>query len=590
MYSMNKKIAGDWHPFFLWLSLVVCLLVTDVRAQTAASISLVVADEVDRSPLAYINVYNKSSNTGTATNANGYCTIPFNQPGEWIRFTSVGYKTREIKAGLLQGVDTLYMEPQATVLPEFNLSANEGYYIQFFTKLKSSNKVAALGAKTYFLLETYQDNEQMEMVEVYFNGQYHGYNIEQLDYKEGRIALKKLGTHYFVSTGISKTFYNFNVFEADGLFPKNPLQMNTGELKKKYHFSLSQKYIDEGGHLVHAIKFYPKKEKSALFEGCIWIDSARSLIQKIQLTAHQTAVYPFLPLFPNDSVAGVNLEMNISFNEWKGGMVFDHLSFGYNFIYYPRDGHPYTIRSTATLHAYDFAQRFILPLYGAEITSTNDYRYVSSTPYNRVFWNDLKEFRLHAENNRNDVFFNEPGIVNSESFFGDNMAINRGFFQDPFLFWSNTRIQFRRLPEDSLKNKNTLGLMPADLYHLGIDVYMDINLVNDSIQVLTATIYNPFTTFFYFPMDAWSDCFLNLYFDMVEIERRALVAEINHTTQDAANMRTIYFTRLKAFKTLADGFFMETEHGTNPEGMVKWNKYVEAHLGINNMQIFGLVK
>jgi hypothetical protein len=575
---------------FFWVGLLSCIRVTHTRAQANSSISLVVVDEITRMPLAYISVYNKTNGHGTATNVSGYCTLPFNQPNELIRFTSVGYKTKEIKAGLLEHTDTLAMEPQAMVLNEFNLSANEGYYIQFFTRLKSRNKAPTLRAKTYFLLETYQDTRQVEMVEVYFNGQYHGYHIEQLDYKEGRIALKNYDTHYFVSTSISKAFYDFNLFEPDLLFPKNPLQMNKTELAKKYHFSLSQKYIDEGGHLIHAIKFYPKKEKSSLFEGCIWIDSARALIQKIQLKANQTDVYPFLPLFPDDSVAQVNLEMNISMDSCEGGMSFHHLSFGYNFTYFPRKGNPYTIQSTATLNAYDYTRSFILPLYGTEITSSNDYRYVSSTPYNSVFWDDLKEFRLHTEDNRNDVFFHEPGIVNSESFFGDNMAIQRGFFQDPFLFWSPSRIQFRRQGEDSLKSQHSLGLMPADLYHLGIKIYMDINLVNDQVHVLTTTMYDPFETFFYFPMDAGSDCFLNLYFDLVEIERRALVEEINQKTLDAATIQTIYRTRLKAFKTLADGFFMEVEHGTNPEGMIKWNKYVESHLGINNMQLFGLIK
>jgi hypothetical protein len=166
------------------------------------------------------------------------------------------------------------------------------------------------------------------------------------------------------------------------------------------------------------------------------------------------------------------------------------------------------------------------------------------------------------------------------------MGNNKGFFQNPYLFWSPKRIRFKEVP-DSVQKK-FVGQMPSDRYRMGIKLYVDINLIDDSLNVLSSSVYDPFNTFFYFPIDDGSDCFLNLYFDLVEITRREFESELKNIIQTPGAVKELYDLKNGQLKKMTDQFLLEAEHGTNRDGMIKWNKYVEERLGINNMNLFGL--
>lgn len=559
------------------------------HAQALNNHGLYIMDAVGLEPAPYVNIYNTTTAIGAVSGIDGYGLIKYTSSHDPIIFSCIGFKTLKLSMGELLKMDTLLLEPQEMMMNEYSVTTDDDALLKLVSSLKPKGNQPAT-AKTYFLLETYRNNEQIEMVEVYFNGKYNGYKIDQLGYKEGRIALGIFDNRVFASTEISKAFYDFDIFRSSELFPKNPLQFDKQTLRKKYKFKLMQKYVDEKGTLVHAIKFFPKIDQASLFEGVLWVDSARSIIQKIQLIGTNMAVYPFVPLFSTDSLQGVNMEININFNEHKGQPVFNNLNFTYSFEYLPRKKGTYRVKSNAVLYAYDKAHSFILPYFDTPVTSDNDYRRISSAPYNQNFWKDRNEFRLHSEDDHNEVFFNRKDLINSQSFFSDYFNENKGFFQDPYLFWNQQRIRFRPPAGDSINNKPLLGLPPSSNYHLGIQMYMDINTVNDSVQVFTCTVYDPFATYYYFAIDDNADCFLNLYFDMVEISRRELEVEMKKLGNDASAIQTLYLDKQKEFKVLAEIFYMEVEHGTNKVGMLKWNEYVKDKLGIDNVALFELYK
>ncbi len=557
-------------------------------AQTGLlSHQLYIIDSSTGKPAPYVSIYNSTATSGAVTNIDGYCLISYKTNQDQLIFSCIGFKSMKLLMVDLLEMDTLYVEPQEMIMNEYSVTTEDDALLKLVSSLKPKGAKPST-SKTYFLLETYRNDEQIEMVEVYFNGKYNGYKIDQLGYKEGRIALGIYDNRVFASTEVSKAFYDFDIFQPSDLFPRNPLQFDKPGLRKNYKFKLIQKYVDEKGTMVHAIKFFPKKDQSNLFEGILWVDSAQALIQKIQLKGRSMQVYPFLPLFSVDSLMGVNMEINVNFNEMNGQPVFNNLNFNYSFEYLPRKKNPYLVRSNAVLYAYDKTHQFILPFFDTPSSSDNDYRHISSAPYNHQYWKAHNEFRLYSEDDHNQVFFERKDIINSKSFFSDYFNDNKGFFQDPYLFWNNQRIRFRPPTGDTLENKPLLGLPPSGSYHLGIQLYMDINLINDSVYVYTCTVYDPFATYYYFPIDDYADCFLNIYFDLVEISRRELEAEIKKIGNDALAIQNLYLNKQKEFKVEADVFFMEVEHGTNKEGMIKWNKYVKDKLGIDNVALFQL--
>lgn len=92
---MPKLLYSRLKP--LLCLLLVCLLVPPGYAQTPEKLSGRVLTE-DGQPISGASVYSKKTNKGTVTNANGMFSLSVNN-GETIVISSIGYTTKEVKAG-----------------------------------------------------------------------------------------------------------------------------------------------------------------------------------------------------------------------------------------------------------------------------------------------------------------------------------------------------------------------------------------------------------------------------------------------------------------------------------------------------------
>jgi hypothetical protein len=117
---------------------------------------------------------------------------------------------------------------------------------------------------------------------------------------------------------------------------------------------------------------------------------------------------------------------------------------------------------------------------------------------------------------------------------------------------------------------------------------MDINEVCDSLQIITKTIFDPFLSFYNFPQTKESQAFINIYFDLIEIERRKLAEELIKCKKDILLMKVKYNEALKNITIIRKKYFNEIERGSNKTNLKKWNSVVINALNIDNIYLFNI--
>ncbi|MBL4710721.1 MAG: hypothetical protein JKY48_20040 [Flavobacteriales bacterium] len=111
---------------------------------------------------------------------------------------------------------------------------------------------------------------------------------------------------------------------------------------------------------------------------------------------------------------------------------------------------------------------------------------------------------------------------------------------------------------------------------------MDINLVGDSIHVQLATIFDPFTSYSYLEKSPESLAFINILFDLAEIQKRALAKKINGM-KDVKLIQKTYDEHVAEFKEIASDYYTSVLGGKKMDEMERWNDYTFLPLGIDNL-------
>ena len=290
------------------------------------------------------------------------------------------------------------------------------------------------------------------------------------------------------------------------------------------------------------------------------------------------------------------MEMTKTFENIDGNMCLRSVDFNYQMIYKgwsneetPKDDSIIMVSTNAILYAYDYNEQFDLPFFDFTESMHGDYRKINAIPYNTFFWDYCSDFRLNANKKRSDDFFKNNSALTNQTFFSAHLlkdSDHDGFFIAPYQFWSEKRVFFKEDLEDSLPYIPE-GSIPSSLYNLEAQIFMDVNSCGDSVNVITKTIFDPFKSYYYLPLDKVSTTFINLYFDIVEIKRIEFEDEIRQKGHNKVLIQSLYEVKKEETKELTRTFFKEVERCTNEKATLKWNRFVKDKLGIDNIAVFG---
>jgi hypothetical protein len=259
----------------------------------------------------------------------------------------------------------------------------------------------------------------------------------------------------------------------------------------------------------------------------------------------------------------------------------------------------YSVRTQAILYVYDYEDPFLLPQFALADSTYGDYRRINAMPYNDFFWTHHDEYRLNDDANSNEVFFTNMKSITNRDIFKDNMIFKEGLFEQPYIKWSEERILLKPRILDTAETPDlrelrdpsiSLERVKADKYRLVVVPFLDINTYEDSTDFLSAVIMDPYTSFYHLYQDDRTHCFINIYFDICEIERRKFMEHIRDIYADPGEVERAYRLFMNRLESLTHQYQKEVDRGTTEIALRKWNGYVKDNLGIDNIAIFNPYK
>lgn len=578
---------------FKKLKCIVCLCLLNVVLSGQVSTRKIVVegyvyDLELKQPIPFANIYEPNKKIGTLSNPSGFFRIENLAPDDSLRISFIGYE------GIVVNVsenfpDTLWISSKSEQLSEVLIYDDQSFIYNLLARARKSYSNSNRTAKTYLSHASYVDDHRVEMLEAYYNGEIRGYDLKKLNFKNGRIALSDYNNRFFLSTETTIALCQHSSLKSNSLFPRSPLELSTKKLKKNFNVQLLGTYKNSINHPIYILEFEPKNEASDFFNAKIFLDSASAQILSIDLQKVKAKVHPFIPIAHVDSLLKVDLLINKTFENIDGSSFLRSINFSYQLFYKSLKGKNYNVKSEAIMYVYDYENQFVLPFFEFSEGTASDYRKINASPYNTSFWNLIDEFSLKDDPTKNQEFISKGASIDNRSLFSANEYFDHGFFEHPYIFWSEKRIIFKK--NEKTKNPHQIvkpAVMPKDRYNYEVQLYLDYNHFNDSVNITTTTVFDPYKTFSFLPDSAYTHAFANMYFDLMEIEKRNLDIQILKNPKDVHTIKTLYQQSKIDCALVSRLFFKDCQRGTNFKGMQKWNEVIKKELNIDNLALFRL--
>ncbi|MEL6696105.1 MAG: carboxypeptidase-like regulatory domain-containing protein [Bacteroidota bacterium] len=565
-------------------SILLWLLWSSVAFPQSVQVQGMVTDADSGYALSYATVRNLRSHKGTATNLQGAFILPENKPGDTLQISYIGYQSQK-KVVQASASWTIALRPSPPTLDEVVITTDNDYLYDLLLKAKRNGTDEIVKAKTYFFLETYLDGQMSELIEAYYNGQYEGYKVTDLNIKKGRIGVKSVNQKYFVSTESSKIFLLHNIFLSDPLFPDNPLIFGRKKLKKSYDLSLEEIFM-EGESRIYVIDCVPREASKELFTTRLWLDMTHEQIRKINFRVNQTYRHPF-DLLGDEKIGHVSMNITRNYQRTGEAVNLETIDFSYDLTYMGREGMQNAARTTAYLRAYDYQEAFEPPRFTFTRALLQDYRDITVAPYDTNFWTRVNEFRFFDRAEEVGTFIEKYKI---QDYFKNLTPGTDSYsyqLQYPYINWQQDRVLIKEASPEVLEKYQDGPVVERDKYQLGCKLYLDISPLSDTLIYQLRAVIDPIETYYYFPITAIDHVFINLYFDLLEVERRKLDREIQGLEdQRLEAIDALYAQSQQRYKLTTRRYVSEVQRGKNIVALKKWNEKVKEALGIDNMALF----
>ncbi len=586
---------------------IIVILNSNVIGQTL--LTGTVKDADTEAPLAFCSVIIKDSGKGTITNAEGAFQIAAKRGSDILVFSYIGYESKEIKAQELERKPVVYLKLKDYQLEELTIYSGTDYLYDIVRKCRKriQRNRKQNTSKVYYGLEAQTGKHPLELLECYYNGQITGLAIDELLFKNGRVGLAPVD-NYFVSLHTSKAITKFNLTGKNDYFPPVPTQFDKTRMKRIFNLER----ISTDSKEIH-IGFTSSEKIPNGFSGELWIENGSYALKKINLTVYNPDTHPFLPLFKCDSIYDISIRISNTYKQINGITVPDHFIFDYSFKYFSRRDSAAGVgakkvltREVSThciLYFYDYNAPFIIPYFEYN-HNVDDYRKMSIIPYNEFFWNNNSGMLLTEDQKQKLGFLAEDGqLINyREGNYGTDFVILPQFgINDKsvslrhasynYYFWSSEkRIRLSRTselgkeyPPERIRNS-----FESDLYNLEVQILLDINQVGDRVHWKSYTVFDSYQTFYHLPHDSLTDPFINIFFDICEIERRKMEKTFTTKQYTVEEIDAIYKQTVAEMEKKTAAYLSDVRLGKNEYSFIQWNKYVREQTGYDNIKMFRL--
>lgn len=561
-------------------------LAASTTAQTSVDLRAVVVDSLTAEPLPFANVYNTRSRSGTAATEDGLAVLPDNRPGDTLVVSYVGYRSRRVVLHT-STPRTIALAPLTSELGEVVVRAGDDYLFDLLRAARRNRFTPSQEAKTYFFLETEVDGKLAEVIEAYYTGTYDDYATRELAFKKGRIGQHAVPQGFFTSVASSRLFTSFDVFEDSPRFPTNPLALTRRRARRTFDVELAGRYR-EGEEDVYVVAFAPKREEGNAFSGRAWVDRTSGRLLRANLRIVSADKHPFSPL-GGYTLGNVGMMLELIFGEGGNAPAPERISADYLIEYRDSARLPFAVRTQTFTRPYAYGERFTPPHFPFDGCEFQDYRDVSSSPYDSLFWADTREFRFYdrlAEIDgfvRNSVAFDYRGVDLLSTGEADH------FLEARHVPWSRERVRLYSGTPEQIEHVQAGGVYRNNGFTFGGRLYADVYELPGGKRFQTAAVLDPLTTTYPAQVGPLDEAYFNIRFDLLEIERRKLDAALGELPQlSHETVARLREEHLRSYEREHRRFDRQTQGGHDLEALQRWSTQVELELGVDNYGLFGL--
>jgi hypothetical protein len=580
------------NRFQIWsffLILIFLFLQPSLNAQES-SFNGYLTDE-NRIPLPFAAIRSVKTNKGFITSSEGFYSIR-TLADDTLCFQLLGFQRKCLPVNELN--DSIVLVEENTLLMEVPILANDEWLYKLLAKCAKGMKSDFDTSRCYFQLTSNRSGVTVERFEAYYNGITKDGDLKDLFWKHGRYALKpQKGFPPFISMESSRAMLNSSLRSNTSFFPIHPLALSKKKMEKTYDLQFIRQFRDELGQLKMEIEFIPSIDEKKAFSGSVIVDPEREVVDELVINIQNTEVHPFVPLWPDDELRNTSISIRKRYSTVKSSTRLQSIDFKYSFDYHMEEGLIYTIESTALLYAFDYNELFTRPHFVFVEMPKKDFRTAIALPYHKEFWKQVDDFRLRDPEGKSEAFFFDPMNMNSIKFHladtltEENSNIEkpkRFIIERPFRSWSKARVGLRSY--EPPKNQ-TVSRLPSEQYKFVIQLYADFNMWNDSLNYITSAIFDPIQSYYYLQDSPLGNAFFNIYFDLVEIQRRKLDVELKKcsTLQEA---KKVYHQIQTETDDLCRSYLKEARRGENWDAFKEWNQLIVDQLKIDNIELFSL--
>jgi hypothetical protein len=238
------------------------------------------------------------------------------------------------------------------------------------------------------------------------------------------------------------------------------------------------------------------------------------------------------------------------------------------------------------IYFFDVGRPFEVPHYQYQPYYT-DYRKISLIPYNAQFWAHANGL-LHT-NEQEDMldFFERSGqLINFTRFKLNDSAKNNFFERNNYVWTDSTRINYTSNDiQYGRKGSNPFSTLP---YTISAQIYLDVYQRENKWQHFSATVFDAMNTYMPEPIDGRARCFMNIYFDIYEIERRKMEQILSAGNFDNRGIDSVYRQTVAKAKDKVKEYATQVMAGEHVEALKEWSRYSYERTGLDNVKIFGV--
>jgi hypothetical protein len=537
-------------------------------------------------PLPYCSIQLKGTHTGCISNEDGVFVLKYTAIGDSLLFSYLAFKPLALTVAQLIKNPQAILEPDVYELGLTEIKPNDE---ELYILLSQCRRLALAGAETtskaWFSLESANGGNPIEVIESYHNAQLANNQLNNLSLKCGRIGHDTSQYFAFVSLNPSRLLTSYKVFyQTSYRLPINPLQLGLNQLKKQYSIVLISR-SGENGSIYH-IRLLPKRKGKAKFSADVWVDKQSLQLKHLSIKASNLTRHPFVPIQPTHRIDSVNMRLVYHFKDEGGKPFLEYIDLNYS-MRYTDAFTSQTITSNGVVYLYAYSAAFEPPIMELP-PDISDYEAILSYPYNKLFWQRNETVELSSKKKSYLNYFLTHGML----FNFESLGKAKLFSSPSKALWSATN----RLTLDDLKtykpnyatNTKKQGFVfdnkyAATLFNLSGQLFMDPNSYPDTLDLLTATVIDLDKSFYNAPKHELSQAFVNIYFDLIEVQRRKLVDQLRSQSLAPSAIHELYRTSNLQIQQTLKRYLNEVERGRNLSSMKKWNQVVFDALHINNL-------